>query len=227
MGACKHSVAWWKLHAAGSVAIGAMLLSMIVPLAGCGERSAESKGKDAPSAGNATSFLIVRGPASEVDAQLLAVSGSGDLGQVEQALAAGGDVNASDGVKRTPLFAAAFRNYPQLVTLLASKGANFNARDIHGWSALHAAVAVGGAEALRALLDSGADINMRTEKGRTPLHLAAATNQAAIVDLLLHRGANTRIRDSEGLTAAGWATRNGHPGTAATIREWQASHPVR
>lgn len=198
----------------------AVCLALVVLLAACGRGKPEAAAP--PPA--ALTYSFIAGPMDEMDGQMLAAAESGDAAQIEQAIAAGGNVNAADRIKRTPLFAAAFRNHPDVVRLLAGKGANVNAKDTVGMAPLHAAVAIGGTEAVAALLDAGADINSRNAAGQTPLHLAAATDQRGIVALLLQRGASTRIRDGAGLTPAALATESGHPDVAKRIGA-AAPHP--
>lgn len=201
----------------------AALVAIVVLLAGCGQGSGDAAKQ--PGGANApTRYAFSGGPPDEKDMQLLTASGSGEIGQIEQAIAAGGDVNAGDKLKRTPMFAAAFRNQPDVIRLLAGRGGNVNAKDALGLSPLHAAVVAGGLEAAQALLDSGADANMRGQGGETPLHLAAATDQVKMIELLLQHGANTRVRDTGGRTPIALAAANGHRAVVVAIRDWQAAH---
>lgn len=155
------------------------------------------------------------------DEELFAASEAGDVRRAEQAIGAGANVNAAGHLKRTPLFAVAFCDQPEMAKLLMANGSQVNVIDINGMSSLHAAVIVGGAETVKALIAGGADVNIRDTAGRTPLHVAAATDQVSIVELLLERGANALARDKNGITAAALASENGHPKLGATIRNWQ------
>jgi hypothetical protein len=208
-----------RIKAAALTALAAGLL------AGCGAHGPASgtSGVAVP----ANSYIFVGGPTSGPDAQFFAAAAGGDERQIEQSVAAGAKVDTADSLKRTALFAAAFRNQADTVRFLVGKGADVNARDSLGLSPLHAAVSTGGTDAIQALLESGANINSRGEAGETPLHLAAATGQDAIVDLLLQHGANTRLRDAAGQTPATVAVDNGHRGIAVKIRDWQKAHRVR
>ena len=194
-------------------------------LTACGERGS-SEAPLAPAtergakASSTTQFHVV-GRLSKNDAELFAASGAGDVLRVKQSIDAGGNVNATDSLKRTPLFAAAFYNHPEVANLLIDKGSDVNARDITGMSSLHAAVIVGGEETAKALILRGANINILSAAGRTPLHSAAATNQMAMVELLLERGANAQVRDKDGITAAALASKNGHLTVAVRIKKWQ------
>jgi hypothetical protein len=191
-------------------------------LTACGERgsSQSASGTAAGAAATPTAqCFIATGSLSANDAELFAATAAGDLGRIEQAIAAGGNVNDRDALKRTPLFAAAFCNRSEAAGLLVDQGADVNARDSVGMAPLHAAVVVGWEAASKALIAKGADINLRNEAGHTPLHLAAATNQSALVALLLERGADANARDTHGANAASLATENGHVEAAALLKK--------
>lgn len=194
-------------------------------LTACGERGSSDATLAPPTArgakaNSATQFHVV-GRLSKNDTELFAASGAGDVLRVKQSIKAGGNVNATDSLKRTPLFAAAFCNHPEVANLLIDKGSNVNATDITGLSPLHAAVIVGGEETAKALILRGANIDILSAAGRTPLHSAAATNQMAMVELLLERGANAQVLDKDGITAATLASKNSHLTVAVRIKEWQ------
>lgn len=194
-------------------------------LTACGERGSSEATLAPPTergakANSTTQFHVV-GRLSKNDSELFAASGSGDVLRVEKSIDAGGNVNATDSLKRTPLFAAAFCNHPEVANLLIDKGSDVNARDITGMSSLHAAVIVGGKETAKALILRGANINILSAAGRTPLHSAAATNQMTMVELLLERGADAQVRDKDGITAATLASKNGHLTVAVRIKKWQ------
>lgn len=80
-----------------------------------------------------------------------------------------------------------------LITLLLDSGADINARDLSGSTALHCAAAYGDEHAVKLLLDRGADIEAKNDAGKTPLgtgceypDTSAAENVAQI---LLEHGA--------------------------------------
>ncbi|MHB8167519.1 MAG: ankyrin repeat domain-containing protein [Sulfuricella sp.] len=210
-----------RLKSLGIVSVAAISL-----LTACGKRSSPetplgSATERGANANSTTQCFYAVGHLSKNDAELFAASEAGDVPRVEQSINAGGNANATDALKRTPLFAAAFCNHPEVANLLIDKGSVVNARDFIGMSPLHAAVIVGGDEAAKALILRGANIDILSTAGQTPLHLAAATNQVAMVELLLERGANAQVRDKGGITAASLASKNGHPTVIATIKKWQ------
>lgn len=85
------------------------------------------------------------------------------------------------------------------VALLVSRGADVNARDKDGDTALHVAARSGKPGAVEALLAAGADVNAKGQYGRTPLHEAARISDAntAAVQALLAHGADVNARTDE------------------------------
>lgn len=164
-------------------------------------------------------FLPV-GHLSDNDAELFAASGAGDVRRVEQSIDAGGNVNATDSLKRTPLFATAFCNKSQITSLLIDRGSSTEVKDFNGMAPVHAAVIAGADEVVKVLMSKGVNINIQTSANNTPLHLAAATGQLGMVKLLLELGADTRVRSKNGLTAAALASENSHAKVATTIKKW-------
>ncbi|MCW8806925.1 MAG: ankyrin repeat domain-containing protein [Rhodanobacter sp.] len=120
----------------------------------------------------------------------------------------------------TALMVAAAMGYPEIIEALLAAGADVNAADAGGRSALHAAAQFGfeHSDSLRArrlfdgLLKHGADINHADSEGKTPLLLLLgaqlrpgsncdATHIGALVPLLLDAGARVEHADQRGVTA--------------------------
>ena len=87
------------------------------------------------------------------------------------------------------------------VRALLNSGANINARDNDGSTALIWAARFGHLATVRELLDRGANINARSNSGWTALICAIYYGHLAVVRLLLDRGANINARDHVGQTA--------------------------
>lgn len=86
------------------------------------------------------------------------------------------------------------------ISRLLSEGANPNAKDAQGKTALHWAVQIRGHEThIELLLDAGANIDARDRSGQTPLLLATRYNLEA-EKLLIDRGANVEKKDRRGDT---------------------------
>jgi uncharacterized protein len=93
-------------------------------------------------------------------------------------------------------------------------GADINATDKNGVTALHHAVRFRSPAAVQALLEQGANVNQRCKRsGSTPLHRAVTSTGAPgtagkqseaiqIIEILLRHGADPSIRNRAGKTAA-------------------------
>jgi ankyrin repeat protein len=107
--------------------------------------------------------------------------------------AASGDPPASPNGGTTPLMVAALRGDVRTVRRLLAAGANPNAANDAGATALMWGVT--NLEIARALLDAGADVNARSADSRTPLLVACGVPGARpVAQLLLQRGAKLEAR---------------------------------
>ena len=70
------------------------------------------------------------------------------------------------------------------VRALLSAGANVNAQDHKGNTALMAAAAYNNVRAVKVLLDAGADRTIKNKNGETALSIASKANYAEVVQLL-------------------------------------------
>jgi ankyrin repeat protein len=128
-------------------------------------------------------------PQNPQSVQLMGALRRGDRGSFEKLLAASPTAARSKGSGGTsPLMYAALYGDANSLRLLLDKGADPNARNDAGATALM--WAVDDPEKTRVLLDRGADANARSDDSRTPLLLATARSGASnVVTLLLGHGA--------------------------------------
>ena len=89
----------------------------------------------------------------------------------------------------------------RVAKLLLAKGADVNARSNNGETPLHIASGDGRKDVAEALLENGADMNAETRAGKTPLHDAAMGAQAEMVEFLVKNGANVEAKAADGWTA--------------------------
>ena len=113
--------------------------------------------------------------------------------------AAGSDV--ADAIERGDLAAA---------RAMVQKGADVNAPQSDGATALHWAVYRNSAEAVDLLLRAGAK-SAPNREGMTPLAMAALYGNSGIVDRLLKAGTDARSLGPNGETMVMFAARNGNP----------------
>lgn len=109
----------------------------------------------------------------------------------------------------TPLVDAVRQHDAAAVRALLTGGADVNAPEADGATALHWAVYDDDAEMVGVLLAAGAKAGASNDLAITPLHLAAANGNAAIVQRLLERGANPNAASETGVTPIMEAARSG------------------
>ena len=124
----------------------------------------------------------------------------GNIGAVEQYLAAGTDVNAKDkDVGTTGLHGAVDGGRKEIAELLIAAGANVNENSKIG-TPLHLAAMRGHKEIAELLIAKGADVMAKHQlKGLTPLH---QTRTKEVAELLIAKGADVNDIAGEG----GWGS---------------------
>jgi ankyrin repeat protein len=112
-----------------------------------------------------------------------------------------------------------------LIKALIDKGADVNARDQHGTTALMTAAANGHLGTIRLLLDRGAKVNLKDNdsddvpdlggarivhfRGRTALQYAQSCESIQAMRLLIAHGADVNVRDEEGVNLLMYAAIDG------------------
>jgi ankyrin repeat protein len=110
-----------------------------------------------------------------------------------------------------------------IVTLLKA-GANINAQQKDGGTALMYAAVSNPPEVIATLLKAGANINAQDNDGGTPLIWAAAFNQNPdVILMLLRAGADPKAKTKEGQTALDLAQSNAKLKASDAYRQLQAA----
>jgi len=104
----------------------------------------------------------------------------------EALIAQGAEVNVRSGnaMRNMPIHAAAGGRSRDAVHALLEHGADVNARQEGGWTALHAASQNGDVELVQLLIAGGADVQMRADNQQNAMDLALGKGHQAVVDLL-------------------------------------------
>ena len=152
--------------------------------------------------------------AASTNFALLEAAARNKLTEVKDLLALGADVNSRNRLNKTPLMLAVESSYSQtdVVAFLIEKGADLNAVDSDGNTAIMIASSRNNAEVVEMLLGHKASVLLRNKDGQTALHIAAAKLNAKIVAALLESkpqvgvssaGTDVRGVDVDGVDPAG------------------------
>ncbi|XP_018587449.2 transient receptor potential cation channel, subfamily N, member 1 isoform X2 [Scleropages formosus] len=113
---------------------------------------------------------------------------------VETLLGFGAQVQCKGGkAKETPLhIAAQVKEGKNVAEMLLKSGADVNAEQENGETAVHVAARHGNLQTLKALIEEGGDVTWQSKAGENPLHIAARHCRAHIVREILTYLANER-----------------------------------
>ncbi|XP_049796171.1 ankyrin-3-like [Schistocerca nitens] len=140
--------------------------------------------------------------------RLIQAAQEGALEEVRALLAAGADVGARDGDKRTALHRAAWEGHVDVARSLVQAGAEVNARNIRQNMPLHSAAARGHTAMVQLLVAASADLNARGMGECTPLHFAADRGHPGAAAVLVDAGAEIWATNNWGYTPLELAQRN-------------------
>ena len=129
------------------------------------------------------------------------------------------DVNAKLGfVEWAPLFAASRWGHVDVARVLLDYGADINAQDIHGQTALHWPSQEGHIKVVQLLLEHGGTLDVQAKhNNNTPLHLASKNGRLGVVRLLLDHGADVQVRNEADSTPFMLATQEKHDDVAQLL----------
>ena len=135
---------------------------------------------------------------------------SGSIEEIQDALRKGANPNAENQKLSSTALMSAMENEkaPQVINALIKAGANVNAKNSGGMTALMFAEDF---EIVNALIKAGADVNARNVYNQTPLmrsmlmECTNVNNARKIINALLKAGADVNAKDKDGCTALMYA----------------------
>lgn len=122
----------------------------------------------------------------------------------------------TDGEK---LRKAAHKGEFEEIKVLIQKGADVNAPDENGATALHSAAVTHNFTIVRYLVSHGADVNAKTKTGLTPLHLTAHEGFKELSLFLVQNGADPGAKTKDGVTPVALAMVRGFEDLAELLAE--------
>jgi ankyrin repeat protein len=136
-----------------------------------------------------------------------------------------GDIRYKGGDLTPVLHLAIYKEHPDLVKLLLSRGADVNSKNIEDLGPLHVAAKQGCSEIVPILVVFGADPNGKRGNFRFP-PLGFAAN-AAVAQTLIAYGADVHLRNENGFTPLHLLAQQGKVSAAEVLLDHQAEIEVR
>jgi uncharacterized protein len=119
---------------------------------------------------------------------------------------------------KVSIFDAAGSDDVELVRALLAEGADVNASQGDGMTALHRAARTGNLEMAELLTGAGANLEAKTRLGEhRPLHVAGAAGRSGVVALLVAAGADVNARTTTGATPLHFAAASGSADAVAGL----------
>ena len=157
---------------------------------------------------------IASADAKRLGSLLIREAGFGHVGNMQQLIRQGANVNAEE-FGETPLLKAIKANQSQAVLLLLEAGADVNQPAKSGDAALQTAVDFGQADMVQLLVQQpNIQINQPDAGGNTVLMKAAQAGRLEMVQTLVAAGAEAGIKNQRGLTALDMAKAKNHTAVA-------------
>lgn len=125
------------------------------------------------------------------------------------------------------LFEAAKKHACSAVKVIIEEGADVNAKDSDGSTALMWAAWRNELDAAKLLIQSGADVNAKDGKAVTALMYASEKNSHHVAKLLIEKGADINEKNHKGETALMWAAWRDSPDVTTLLLEQGADVNVK
>jgi ankyrin repeat protein len=167
-----------------------------------------------------------------------AICGAGWGGHLEiirLLVESGADLENEDGPDKYRLVHYGSYN-PKMLQICLDNGADINARDSRGRTALYWTGISGLLECAQMLVDAGADIDAEVEGWGSALYCAVKNNHFDVVKLLLDQGARVDVKCANGMTCLHQAVLNSREDILKILLEhgsevdalyWKGSTPLR
>lgn len=127
-------------------------------------------------------------------------------------------VGSGFAARLAPVLDAAKRGDIDSLKAELRSGADVNAAQGDGFTALHWAAKLGNRDVAEILIAAGADVEATTRLGsHMPLHVAAAAGQAAVAEALLKAGAPVAVPTNTGARSVHFAAAAGDPATLQVL----------
>uniref|UniRef100_A0A3P8SKJ7 Protein phosphatase 1 regulatory subunit 16B n=1 Tax=Amphiprion percula TaxID=161767 RepID=A0A3P8SKJ7_AMPPE len=180
---------WTPLHAAIC-----LIIHLLVSHSGADLLAVNSDGnmpydlcEDDPTLDIIETAMANRGITQEMINETRASTERRMLGDIQELMRQGEEVNQHDSQGATLLHIAAANGYVQAAELLLEGGARMDLRDSDGWQPLHAAACWGQMHVAELLVSHGASLNAKTFLEETPIDLCEDEEFRAILLDLKHK----------------------------------------
>lgn len=137
-------------------------------------------------------FLIVFSIEAGVNEDLLQGAQEGNVALVKRSIEQRADLDIKNTEGETPLILAAWYGSPEIVSLLLESGANINAQDNNGYTAIAKAASLGVGrhyEIVEILIQACANLNLKTKEGKSPFLLAMLNGHYDLGKVIRNAGA--------------------------------------
>ncbi|MBR4984716.1 MAG: ankyrin repeat domain-containing protein [Proteobacteria bacterium] len=151
-----------------------------------------------------------------------------DINIVSYLIKHGANVNNMNHAHVTPLmhhiqYLSDLNNYEDNIKALLQAGAEVNAKDKNGKTALMYAADSGNDETIKALLQAGAEVNAKDKNGKTALMYAASTGNEDAIEALVKAGADLSASDNKGKTVKACAAESRNEDAAKLLERLESA----